>query len=139
LRALGVAAELAPDPVAAAPLEAGPCFRLAAGGEVVVGRRKLVGSAQARFGDALLQHGSILLADDQELLAELGGGRTAAHERPATLEELLGGPVPPGLLESAVADSFRDAVVGLDEGGSFPAVAVELEERYRSEAWTWRR
>ena len=57
LRSLGVNAELAP-PHAAAPVDAGACFASGAGGEVMVGGRKLVGSAQLRQGTALLQHGT---------------------------------------------------------------------------------
>ena len=41
---------------------AASCFAAAAGGDGLVGARKLVGSAQARRGGAVLQHGSVLLA-----------------------------------------------------------------------------
>ena len=59
----------------ALPPDAGPCFREPAAGEVVVGGRKIVGSAQVRIGDALLQHGSLLLVADQEpLLSRVAAG-----------------------------------------------------------------
>jgi len=67
LQALGVAAERAP---AQAPLRPdGPiCFDQPAEGELVVNGRKLVGSAVWRHGVGYLQHGSILLHDDQSRL-----------------------------------------------------------------------
>ncbi|HSR42176.1 MAG TPA: hypothetical protein VLL48_08395, partial [Longimicrobiales bacterium] len=62
LARLGVPAGLAGSDAAGGGLapDAGACFRAPAPGEVVVGGRKLVGSAQVRFGGTLLQHGSIL-------------------------------------------------------------------------------
>lgn len=77
LRSMGVAAVLAP---AVRPSgHPAACFASPVGGEVLVNGRKLVGSAQVRRADALLQHGSILLAGQQPgaglettLAAELG-------------------------------------------------------------------
>ena len=63
---LGVAARLAGP--GALPSGAGVCFADSAEGEVVAGGRKLVGSAQRRIGGAFLQHGSLLLDDDQGAL-----------------------------------------------------------------------
>ena len=70
LRSLGVPAALAPRGRTAA-LDSGPCFAHPAGGEVLVGQRKIIGSAQLRQGPALLQHGSIILEDDQHLVEDL--------------------------------------------------------------------
>ena len=70
LSALGVDVEVAERGTAHRP-DAGPCFQEAAPGEVVVNGRKLVGSAQARVGPALLQHGSIVLRTDQSALERL--------------------------------------------------------------------
>lgn len=138
LRGLGVDARIAADPPAAAPLDAGPCFGVAAGGEVVAGGRKLVGSAQLKVGDALLQHGSILLEDDQELLERLAAARQGQADRPATLGEQLG-PVDVDVVAEAVAEAFAEAVGVLDREALVSPQEAELEERYRSEAWTWRR
>ncbi len=65
------------------------CFDMPAQGELVVRGRKLVGSAVWRQGKRYLQHGSILLQDDQALLS-----RAAIHPLPAipataTLREFL--------------------------------------------------
>ncbi len=73
LRTFGVPAELAAARAAIRP-DAGACFAAPAGGEVIVGDNKLVGSAQLRENGALLQHGSILLADDQAMVARLTRG-----------------------------------------------------------------
>src|SRR5690606_669373 len=62
LRSLGVAADLAPPDGRALRPDAGPCFGGPAEGEVTVGGRKLIGSAQVRVGGAVLQHGSLRLA-----------------------------------------------------------------------------
>ena len=48
-----------------------PCFAAPAEGELVSGGAKLVGSAQVRENGALLQHGSILIEDDQRIIGEL--------------------------------------------------------------------
>lgn len=92
LRKLGMAAELAPDTGHRTPLGAGACFAQAVGGEVVVGGRKLVGSAQVRQGTAFLQHGSILLDGSQDMVAAVSC-QPSAVSRHTTLSEILGRPV----------------------------------------------
>ena len=47
------------------------CFASAARHEVTWEGKKVIGSAQRRFGDVVLQHGSILLTNDHLLLPEL--------------------------------------------------------------------
>jgi lipoyl(octanoyl) transferase len=74
LEQLGIVAELAPRSRAGS-LDSGACFGLAAGGEVLVQGRKVVGSAQLRRGNAFLQHGSILLEDDQDTVLALTRGQ----------------------------------------------------------------
>src|SRR6266566_6444797 len=65
LARLGVGVELAsPRERAPAPTMR-PCFELPGEGELVARGRKLVGSAQWRDEGAVLQHGSILVEDDQ--------------------------------------------------------------------------
>ena len=150
LRMLGVAAEIAAPTARAASPSAQPCFDHPSAGELVVGNRKLVGSAQWRSGSALLQHGSILVDNDQPLLASLllddiradsipsSGGASAV----ATLTDLLG--APPSL--HTVADALRTAIVARDPGATdlvLPeavlAGTAELERRYSDDAWTWYR
>lgn len=124
LRALGADATLAFDrPSARAPGRSGACFATAVGGEVIAAGRKLVGSAQVRRGDALLQHGSILLAGSQDIVdvvsrqPSVGGGAT-------TLSEVLGRPVSFDEVASAIVDAWWDT-------GSLTAAL-------RDSAWLWR-
>src|SRR6266540_3038452 len=67
LRSLGADVTLAADR-RTRPLGDRPnaCFAETIGGEVLVGGRKVVGSAQVRRGAAFLQHGSILLDGSDE-------------------------------------------------------------------------
>ena len=139
LASLGIPAEIASEPHEQTSLRGGPCFQVAAGGEITAGGRKLVGSAQVRVHNVLLQHGSILVADDQGLLAGLGGGGVHPTDRPATLESLLGRCLADGELEGAVIGAFRRAGAELEEGSPILGTVAELEELYRSDAWTWRR
>lgn len=126
LRRLGVPAQVAgPRPTrgsAGGPL----CFAAVSTHEITSGGRKLVGSAQRRFRDAVLQHGSIPLSVRREWLAALvrpdpatDRGPTADAEgvlarsmvclaealgRPATAEEVA------GALVAGFAETF-DAVL----------------------------
>jgi lipoate-protein ligase A len=144
LRALGVAARLADGRPRRAP--DGACFSEPAPGEIVVADRKLVGSAQARIGGALLQHGSILLGGGQELAEsrdERGARAVAAPFATATLESELGARPERAALLDALAAGFR-SVLGaelladtLSEGERILA-ARELE-RFLDPGWTWRR
>lgn len=82
LRTLGVNAELATPPAVKPSSRPAACFAASVGGEILVRGRKLVGSAQARRGDAFLQHGSILLGGSQS--------RVVAGSNETTLQEVLG-------------------------------------------------
>ena len=132
------------------PVDAGPCFQAPAVGEVVLGGRKLVGSAQVRIGRTLLQHGSILLRDDQSGIEVLRRPDARPHvdaeaaEPPATLAELPGSPPSIPDLVDALAGGFRTALGGdwrTDPGnGSFPLDLLHIRRRhYASPDWTWRR
>jgi len=91
MRALGVEAVLAPaHPPNRPTAHPASCFAMPVGGEILVGGRKLVGSAQVRRGDAFLQHGSILLAGSQEKVSAGGGETTlgAVLGRAVTVEEV---------------------------------------------------
>jgi lipoate-protein ligase A len=138
LAALGVQVVHATPRGRALPPDAGPCFGAPAAGELVAGGRKLVGSAQARIGGALLQHGSILIEDDQAFLGEVATGA-----RPTTLTEQLGRAPATGDLEERLATAFGD-LFGTpsdrsEESPSDRRVEKELESLYRSAGWTWRR
>jgi lipoate-protein ligase A len=134
LHRLGVDAALAPATVPSPP-DGAPCFNMATEGEIVVAGRKLAGSAQWRDGGALLQHGSILIDDDQGLLG-------ASATPPATLHGALGrspavGEIANALFDAAYAGLDADAEpLGLED--DVQADARALRARYADDGWTWR-
>ena len=121
-----------------------PCFAAPAEGELVTSGAKLVGSAQLRENGALLQHGSILIDDDQPIIAQLLIETAAANASPsaATLRGLLGRS--PSIQEVAVA--LFDGVHALEDPDALPLDESEIRdaalthmEHYMNELWTWRR
>jgi len=141
LRSLGAPVAVSEGAVRPLGPAAGPSFASPAAGEVVASGRKLVGSAQARIGGALLQHGSILLGGSQLALGvETGRG---PHLGSITLSELVPH-VSIDEVAGAVAESLRMRLGGeWAEGGLRDdelATADRLERsRYLDEAWTTRR
>jgi len=112
VRALGVDAELTGGEVnlqLPSPKTTIPCFEAPAGGEVVVGGRKLVGSAMRAHGGAILQHGAILVDWDGCLQAGAMGLADDASLRPqvTTLRDELGRELPRAVLEEALVEAFR--------------------------------
>ena len=120
---------------------AGPCFGLPAHGEVIARGRKLVGSAQARIGQALLQHGSIILDGGQADLAQLRSEATVPET--ATLRELVGELAIEAVCRAVVA-AFTNRWGGSWRKGTYTpqelASATKLEaDRYLCPEWTWSR
>ncbi len=143
LHALGVPAEPA-APAARTPTPGlAPCFDQPAAGEIVVGGRKLVGSAQWRHDGALLQHGSILLADDQALIADLlRTPRRAVTPPAATLAAILGEAPPFDRVAEALVSTLRQLDPRTTPLTVDPELARDVERataEFRSEGWTWRR
>ncbi len=145
LARLGVAAV---ESQPASPMHApgvAPCFQQPAAGEIEAGGRKLVGSAQVREGSAMLQHGSILLEDDQWLAAALlASCDHAPPPRAATLRSLLGRAPTVDEMANALTAALADAapqvpVVPLEEDRALVADAQRLRLHYADDAWTWRR
>jgi lipoyl(octanoyl) transferase len=138
------------DPAGAAELEHGAvCFSTASAYELGVGRRKLVGSAQARRGGALLQHGSILLDIDWDAWVASFAyasdrGRERVREslpgRMTSLREELGREVGAEEVEAALTEAFAHTLfvdfTPNDLTAEERSLAAELEERYASEVWT---
>ena len=143
LRALGVDASLAKLDVPTPLPTAAPCFEVPTTGELTLGGRKLVGSAQWREGGALLQHGSILVDDDQSGVAELLMARSPAPPAPATLREALGRAPTAEELAATLLECIRDRedddAAELDLDGAIAARAAALRQHYSDPSWTWRR
>lgn len=132
---LGVRVTLAGTSSALRP-DAGPCFDTPSEGEVVLDGGKLVGSAQARLDGALLQHGAILIEDDQGAL----GSASAARPLRRHLESVTVADV-----RDAVERGFRKRFAGAQwreadhDARVLEAAARWESERYDDDAWTWRR
>lgn len=141
LHSLGVAACLAPRGERFTPPGSAPCFERPAPGEVMLDGRKLVGSAQCREDGAMLQHGSILVHDDQEIVARLAG--VDSVDRAATLFGALG--------REPSSEEFADALFaavrrGWDANAStlpldsaLDTARASARARFVDDAWTWRR
>ena len=141
LTRLGVGAQEAPRRGRATAPDGAACFAEPNVGELIVDGRKLVGSAQRRDEHALLQHGSILLADDQPLVGVLRGN-TEPVPPAATLSDALGRTVSVSEVSEALTAALRAAVGDPVE----PLDVVELGDsvarhvlRYRDPLWTFRR
>jgi lipoate-protein ligase A len=140
LEHLGVAVDVAPAGRAIRPTGA-PCFAEPSAGELVVEGRKLVGSAQLRERGAVLQHGSILLADDQPRIGTLSNSETPPVAPAATLLQALG--------RTPSYDQVRDALAAAlnDESSHVSALNAAVAGKYAcphrakfdDAEWTWRR
>jgi len=143
LTSLGAAVVLAADRPAAG-VGAGACFASAAGGEVMALRGgKVVGSAQVRGEGAFLQHGSVLLAAEQDVVA----GVTVGAADPPSASGLADLVAPERATWEAVARAIHGSAAarwGAPARASAPDPellrgAQDLAARYGDPAWTWRR
>lgn len=121
LAQLGVTTTMAPASAASGVGEHGPiCFDRPSAHEILLQGRKLVGSAQVRRGDALLQHGSILIEPRIErLVACLRSGAGSGLRAPQLSSSVV------GLAEVGLRDGKRLAeALAVAAGREF---AVELK------------
>lgn len=145
LHRLGIDAEIASPARRERQPDEHPCFAEPSAGEIVVrtanGAGKLVGSAQYLEDGALLQHGSILLHDDQSILRELTCGN-AARTSAASIAGALGREADPEEVTHALADAVSVGTgaptVTLDQE-ELDAAAEEHVPQFRDPLWTWRR
>jgi lipoate-protein ligase A len=141
IQGLGAAAELAAASGRSLPPDAGPCFRHPAEGEVTALGRKLIGSAQVVIDGVVLQHGSLILDGDQDILRRLREDDDEVPP-PATLKGLLGSVPEVEDLAKAIQGGLAMILGGSWAPGSFRDEEVlatrELEAHYSDDAWTWR-
>lgn len=145
LSRLGVTVTPATPSERAAVPSVRPCFETPAEGELVAQGGKLVGSAQYRDAGALLQHGSILVNDDQSSLPDFAAASSAENDSvpaPATLHALLGRSPDPAEVAEAMFEAVRSledaGAIELDEGEVRDA-ALQHVSHFLDEGWTWRR
>ncbi|HET7585470.1 MAG TPA: lipoate--protein ligase family protein [Gemmatimonadaceae bacterium] len=124
-----------------------PCFQEPAPGEIESGGHKLVGSAQLREGGSMLQHGSILVDDDQVLAAALvtsPRGTPPSPPRAATLRTLLGRGPTIAETTDALTTALRYAAPHLPIAELHPDAMLHddvahLRKKFADDDWTWRR
>lgn len=138
---MGAPTRLAAPKGPSLPPEAGPCFRQPAEGEVMALGRKLIGSAQVRMGDSILQHGSIILDGDQDVLRRLRADDQPVPP-PATLKSLLG-TVPEievlgHSIQKGLAETLGGSWMEADYRSDEKMAAEKLEAHYEDSGWTWR-
>ncbi len=120
------------------------CFRSSSYGEILIERRKLVGSAQKRWKDGLLQQGSLPYAHDSALLQRIFGitGSAPDDGHMAALRTVLPG-LDEGRLRQALIEAFEE-VFGVSLAAARPDPeevrhARDLEAgRYLQDAWNLR-
>ncbi len=128
------------------------CFDVASAYEITAGGRKLVGSAQARRGGVILQHGSILLDIDWDAWVSVFSYATEAGKQRAyaklptrmtSLRQELGRLVTPKEVEAALVRSFeRTLSIELTPSGLTEQEKAATEKlaqaKYGSDAWTFK-
>ncbi len=147
LARLGVEAAVSPaEPRTARNRDVGACFLLRGMPAVLVGGRKLLGSAQRRWDRSLLQHGSLLLDFDPHLHQAIfpAWSRTDPLAGVTSLRVLLGRLPTPAELVSALVEGWSDVCGGPCIPGELTPeerrLAGEVAQvRYRCAEWTFRR
>lgn len=143
---LGIEADCKPRREKGSILAGNPlCFGSSSFGEILVRGRKVIGSAQKRWNNGLLQQGSIPYFSDEEDVCRIAGTRAGGTigNSMTGLKELAPG-LDEALLKDAVAASFEEAfrirlVHRLPTPGEL-SLAQELEaQKYRCPDWTLRR
>lgn len=110
------------------------CFDALSYGELSEGRAKLIGSAQRRWPDGILQQGSIPFMYDERLMRGVFQGR---------IQPRLGAGVSPAIaegLKAAVSEAFEEVFgAGLmearPENGEMEAARNLLRLKYRRQEW----
>lgn len=142
LKALGLLPELASSTEKSYSRGSLPCFAQPAQNEVTVGGRKIIGSAQRRWGSRFLQHGSIPLKPQGDLLRRITRlEATAVPLKMTSLEEALGRPVSFAealpFFVAGIAGFFQVALrprtLSKEEWGK---IEIIERQRYASLSWT---
>lgn len=143
IRELGVEAGMfLSEDVGSPGLSDKPCFAEPAHGEVVAAGRKLIGSAQLRLANVLLQHGSIPLRRS-ELLDTLSATAAASLDGSAAYLDLAAGrQVKAAMLSEMITRCWASCIGSLSAGeltGAEQERVTAATGRFQNEDWTWRR
>src|SRR5438874_10682465 len=149
LNRLGAPVVLAPESVAPADPTHGPvCFDRPSAHEILLNGRKLVGSAQVRRGNALLQHGSIVIEPQTERMLACLANHKSTGPRDPDLRSRVAGLSEVGLIDrdqlaGAMTAAFeREFGVECIPGRLTPAEAGEatrlVTAKYGTPSWTER-
>ncbi|TCI24621.1 lipoate--protein ligase family protein [Exiguobacterium sp. SH3S2] len=155
-RALGVPAEFSvplteEDREVLRKPKSAVCFDAASYYELAVDGRKVAGSAQVRHQGAVLQHGSIPLSIDDDVLFDCFNmeadekvyAKARFSSKAVALNETLGRFVTFDEVAVAFEDGFRDAFQLTFEPLVFTATQrdeiARLVEKYESDDWVWKR
>lgn len=142
LRQIGVEATLhtatrKPHPERKNPL----CFDAVSCYEITAQGKKLIGSAQRRWKNHFLQHGSLIIKQSKALQDEPGHFPTRMiSKNQITLAELMNTPLSPETLAHAIKTGFENALsLNLEPGELSPyektLVQQCLQEKYAQRAW----
>lgn len=152
-RALGLTVNEAAQPLASAAGAAGPvCFEVPSAYEIVADGKKLIGSAQARKREGILQHGTLPLTGDltritRALLFESEAARALAAQkllaRAVTVQGCLGREIAWETAAQAAVEAFSQTLGIVFQRGELSqaeqARAAELlENKYTRPEWTER-
>lgn len=109
------------------------CFQRRATGDVVIGNDKVIGSAQRRLQNALLQHGSVLLARS-ECAPELPGITELCPDSACTSKALI------DLLPQRLASEMDWTLELAELTASEIQAAKSIEsEKFNNDGWTYKR
>ncbi len=144
LRALGIEAELKNRREKGRILTGSSlCFQSVSYGELSIGGRKVIGSAQKRWRDGFLQQGSIPFTLDVELMERVfrGADRARIESSMTGLSEHLPALTPDDLkapIVTAFEETFGVTLRPMGLTSEEEALALRLQEqKYRSEEWTY--
>ena len=118
-----------------------PCFSFPTPNELEIDGKKIVGSAQKRDKEALLQHGSIPVSMNYELYAQGANSRPAIIKRSMTTLSEVSNITRQQLMDS-LARSFEAFIRCPLEEFQFDEkqekAIAGIEEKYRSKEWNYR-
>ena len=153
---LGAAARLEPrrQPVPAPRGEqlTSPCFSSTSQYEITLQGRKLIGSAQRRLGNMLLQHGSLLIGPEHKQIVDLlpasrealsARFRRELNRHTISLQEALGHSVSFEQVADALRLGFQETLgISLTEAPLSPDEEADVErlicEKYGTAAWNFK-